>query len=301
MPFNKSIYLTFTCLLFFGPSLLAVQTEQVERLSALKHLEVTNITMASAAVCWITDGKSSSNWVELRAAGSDSVPRFYDDNTAADYVHFVTVTDLKPGTEYQYRVGSDSLVWDNNGTWYSFKTLQSASIVTPMTIYGQVADTENNPLDRVLIRIRIKRQGDDYSLSRTELTKGDGMWATIYSDFHAQDGSLYYPDIGDRVIIECFANYWSSTVDSSKTLNGSSPQFLGKLNLSVYDPGKVKKGDLDNNGAINIFDLINLLKVLSGSLSLDDGRLFLAADIDTNGVVNIFDLLALLRLLANGA
>jgi len=301
MPLNKSIYLAFACLLFLVSSLLAAQAEQAAKLSAMKHLEATNITVASAAVCWVTDGKSLSNWVELRAAGSDSVSRFYDEYAAADYVHFVIITDLMPDTEFKFRVGSDSLVWDNNGTWYSFKTLQSAAYVTPMSIYGKAADTENNPLDRVLIRIRIKRQGDDYSLSRTELTKGDGMWATIYTDFHAQDGSLYYPDIGDRVIIEYFANYWSSAVDSSKTLSGTSPQFLGMLNLSVYDPGKVKKGDLDNNGAINIFDLINLLKVLSGSLSLDDGRLFLAADIDTNGVVNIFDLLALLRLLKNGA
>ncbi len=52
-------------------------------------------------------------------------------------------------------------------------------------------------------------------------------------------------------------------------------------------------GDLDGNTTINIFDLLELLKVLSGSAQ--PGVL---SDVDQNGTTNIFDLLELLKLLA---
>ncbi len=52
-------------------------------------------------------------------------------------------------------------------------------------------------------------------------------------------------------------------------------------------------GDVDGTGIINIFDLLELLRVLGGSKPASG-----ASDVDVNGVTNIFDLLALLRLLA---
>jgi Ca2+-binding EF-hand superfamily protein len=55
----------------------------------------------------------------------------------------------------------------------------------------------------------------------------------------------------------------------------------------------IRAGDLDNNGKIDIFDLLGILKVLGGSQAASGG-----ADVDGNGKVDIFDLLAILRLLA---
>ncbi len=51
-------------------------------------------------------------------------------------------------------------------------------------------------------------------------------------------------------------------------------------------------GDVSGDGIVNIFDLLDMLKVLSGSLESTP-----ASDCDQNGIVNIFDLLELLKIL----
>ncbi|MEA2063725.1 MAG: dockerin type I repeat-containing protein, partial [Gemmatimonadota bacterium] len=61
-----------------------------------------------------------------------------------------------------------------------------------------------------------------------------------------------------------------------------------------------QKGDVDKNNKIDIFDLLETLKILSGSSNPDPEQQYLA-DIDGNERVDIFDLLGLLRLLSSGA
>ena len=56
------------------------------------------------------------------------------------------------------------------------------------------------------------------------------------------------------------------------------------------------RGDLDENGKVDIFDLLGLLKALSGQDQTDRQKKI--ADIDSNGKVDIFDLLGVLKVLA---
>ena len=293
----RNIFLSIVSITFFlNINTVAAQDSPAEP-SDIKHLEVTDVTLSSAAFSWVTDEKTSSNWVEVSSSDPDTVMIFYDDYKQRSYVHFVRATDLLLDKEYKFRVGSGEGVWDNEGALYSFTTLPASYTTVPSTIIGNVTDTWDNPLERVLVRVRIKKEGMDPSLPRTLLTDGNGNWVTTWSDFYAQDGSLYYSGSGDNVLIHCIPNYWSENSDSSSVLSGGSPQNLGSVSVSVYDPHEVVKGDLDNNGAINIFDLLDLIKILSGKLVPDNQQLFGAADLDTSGTINIFDLLALLVLL----
>ena len=54
-----------------------------------------------------------------------------------------------------------------------------------------------------------------------------------------------------------------------------------------------QKGDVNGDGNVNIFDLLDLLKVLSGT-----GTAGGAVDVNSDGKINIFDLLELLQVLA---
>ncbi|HUU27984.1 MAG TPA: SUMF1/EgtB/PvdO family nonheme iron enzyme [archaeon] len=56
------------------------------------------------------------------------------------------------------------------------------------------------------------------------------------------------------------------------------------------------RGDINEDGKVNIFDLLELLKVLAGQQQTD--RQNQIADVDIDGKVNIFDLLGLLKVLA---
>jgi len=291
----KTIFLSTVLISFFlNSNEVLAQDSPID----IKHLEVTDLSLSSAKISWVTDEKTSSNWVEVYSTDPDTVMIFYDTYKALSYVHEVNIIDLSPEKEYKYRVGSGDMVWDNEEALYSFKTLPISGEIPPAnTIYGNVTDTWDNPLERILVRIRIKREGDDPSLPRTLLTDKNGNWLTNWSEFRVKDGSLYNAWTGDRVLIHYIPNYWSEHSDSSAVLTGSSLQSLGKVSITVYDPNEVIKGDLDNNGAINIFDLLDLLKILSAKLVPDNQRLFGAADVATSGTINVFDLLALLVML----
>lgn len=57
---------------------------------------------------------------------------------------------------------------------------------------------------------------------------------------------------------------------------------------------KIIPGDIDANGAVNIFDLMRCLNHVSGKTLLT-GDAFTAADVDQNDIVNIFDLMRMLN------
>ncbi len=294
---NASLAAIILLMIGFG-NLRADSGEQPQVM--MNGMAVTDISVSSAAVSWITDQKTSSDWVEIRPADKDSVTTIQDKYHSPHYVHYVEITDLQPGVEYLFRFGSDTGTWDNQGEWYPFTTLQNTAPVTPMAILCLTLDTYGSPLERVLVRVRAVQEGREPSLPRTVLTAGDGYWNTTYTDLRASDGTLYGAGAGNLLIVEYLVNYWSTYTDSSAVLSGSSPQILNQVNIPVFDPSLGTKGDLDGDGAINIFDLLEILEILSGQTAppLDD-RLFFASDLDSSGSVNIMDLLALLQILSS--
>ena len=294
----KTIFLSTVLISFFlNNNEVLAQDSPID----IKHLEVTDLSLSSAKISWVTDEKTSSNWVEVYSTDPDTVMIFFDTYKAPSYIHVVNIIDLSPEKEYKFCVGSGDMVWDNEGALYSFKTLASPAAPPPSAILQQVTDNWGNPLGRVLVRIRLKKEGQNPSLAKSLLTSDEaankGYWVTNWTDFYAEDGSPYNAWTGDKLLIHYIPNYWSEHSDSSAVLTGDSPQSLGEVSITAYDPNEVIKGDLDNNGAINIFDLLDLLKVLSGKLVPEEQRLFGAADVDTSGTINIFDLLTLLGLL----
>lgn len=86
-------------------------------------------------------------------------------------------------------------------------------------------------------------------------------------------------------------------------LVGGTP---GETEITVSDKyGRVKKtckvtvsdvlvGDIDANGVVNLFDLMQCLNHVSGKTVLTDNA-FTAADVDQNGVVDLFDLMRILN------
>ncbi len=75
---------------------------------------------------------------------------------------------------------------------------------------------------------------------------------------------------------------------------------LSPARAASADVDAVLAGDLDGDGAVGIFDLLALLKVLRADHDTLDPRLLRIADIDRPGAgtVDIFDLLELLKVIA---
>lgn len=88
---------------------------------------ITADSTTSRTFMWQSDYEEDTPVVEYRQAGDDdtlmqlpaSSDAFNDDGVTT-YIHTATVTDLKPGTAYEYRVGAG----DKRSDWQSFHTAQ---------------------------------------------------------------------------------------------------------------------------------------------------------------------------------
>lgn len=88
---------------------------------------ITADSTTSRTFMWQSDYAEENPVVEYRQAGDDdslmqlpaSSDAFSDDGVTT-YIHTAAVTDLKPGTAYEYRVGAG----DKRSSWQSFHTAQ---------------------------------------------------------------------------------------------------------------------------------------------------------------------------------
>lgn len=88
---------------------------------------ITADSTTSRTFMWQSDYAEENPVVECRQAGDDdslmqlpaSSDAFSDDGVTT-YIHTAAVTDLKPGTAYEYRVGAG----DKRSSWQSFHTAQ---------------------------------------------------------------------------------------------------------------------------------------------------------------------------------
>lgn len=90
---------------------------------------ITADSTTSRTFMWQSDYAEENPVVEYRQAGDDttimqlpaSSDAFSDDGVTT-YIHTATVTDLKPGTAYEYRVGAG----DKRSSWQAFHTAQGS-------------------------------------------------------------------------------------------------------------------------------------------------------------------------------
>lgn len=90
---------------------------------------ITADSTTSRTFMWQSDYEEDNPVVEYRQAGDDttimqlpaSSDAFSDDGVTT-YIHTATVTDLKPGTAYEYRVGAG----DKRSSWQAFHTAQGS-------------------------------------------------------------------------------------------------------------------------------------------------------------------------------
>lgn len=88
---------------------------------------ITADSTTSRTFMWQSDYAEENPVVEYRQAGDDttimqlpaSSDAFSDDGVTT-YIHTAAVSDLKPGTAYEYRVGAG----DKHSSWHSFHTAQ---------------------------------------------------------------------------------------------------------------------------------------------------------------------------------
>jgi hypothetical protein len=108
---------------------------------------ITNLRDTTFTIVWKTNSLSLG-WVEIDR-GNGGIETLYDDRGSdfAATMHQVTVTDLLPNTEYTISVYSGA----GSPVSFTAQTTESELPYIPLTAYGQVINTEGDPVPGALV------------------------------------------------------------------------------------------------------------------------------------------------------
>ncbi|KKQ92117.1 MAG: Adhesin for cattle intestine colonization [Candidatus Woesebacteria bacterium GW2011_GWA2_40_7] len=155
---------------------------------APKDIRISNIDNSSATISWITDKETFSfvSWGE----GQTSLNKIEREGNEKLSIHTISLTGLKPGTKYFYKINSGGTMFDNKGIPWQFSTGPDLGINQKgFLISGSVINASGEPEREVLVYINI----DGYLLST--LTSNTG-------NFVFQLGSVRTQDLADYAQID---------------------------------------------------------------------------------------------------
>lgn len=136
----------------------------------------------------------------------------------------------------------------------------------------------------------------EWKCKDTGEVSGFGIWNTVKNKFYAS--------AGDKVKVEFIINGWSGSYGSIDdcSLYQDAKNDKPQRDDRQDDPGKQHeeplKGDVDQNGLLNVSDIVFFEKYLFGTENLNDELVFSQADINSDGKADIVDFILLKSLLS---
>jgi len=152
---------------------------------------ITNITDSSFVVSWLTD-KATTGFIQYgEKTNSDLIvsdDRDQERGTVDNYfTHLVTVRDLKPSTAYNFRIGSASKLYDQQGQPYSVTTGLSLGSPPPADMtYGQVLTPNGEPAEGAIVYLSLPG-----AVPQVALVKPSGTWVIPLSTARSSDLTSY--------------------------------------------------------------------------------------------------------------
>jgi hypothetical protein len=189
------------------------------------QLKVTNIGESSFTVSWLTD-QATSSFIKY---GADNNLTF----TAADdrdqlsgktsefSTHHITAKNLKPSTNYFFKIGSGGKIFDNNGQPYQLTTAPASKGSPPPNdvAYGTVVDQNSNPVEGTIIYLSLANANP-----ASTLTKSSGSWVIPLNLVRSADLSSWASYDKDASIEEIFVQAGSlGTATVVATTKNDSP------------------------------------------------------------------------------
>ncbi len=273
----------------------------------VSDIRICNLRANTFAVSWRTNQPTSDNVLKL-GSSPDELTMIREDQLAApSHIHYVESGLLNVDTTYYYVVSSDGVEGAGSSAGYdSVLTQQQSVFFSRAIIQGSVLNSQSlESLNNVIVRSfyrwsRPVTDGTqvDSTMWQAVLANDDGEFSMNMANFRRYNGGQppYYAG-STWLFLEILSQSTGEIATDSVLLTFASNQ-LGELQvLQPYEVADVRSsspGDVDGNEAINIFDVLGILKIIGGRVA-PDMRMSAAADIDANGRIDIFDLLELLK------
>lgn len=171
------------------------------------------------------------------------------------------------------------------------------------TLCGAIsANTIDTSYHDVYIRVEEDKKyvylcGDDYYL---KLIGNDTGTMDYYVNEYNSDQSLARAISYNEVPLNDETTYYATIPDAG----GYSPEIYELVDSSgnTFNPpgSKLQAGDINNDGSVDVFDLMMCLNHVVGKKKLE-GNAFDAADVVKDDIVNLFDLMKILNHIAGGS
>lgn len=143
-----------------------------------RELQITNITSTGFTISWLTDKKASGVvfYSDKQEAPSITIldDRDKDKKGVNKFLtHHVSIYNLKPSTNYYFKLVSDNKIFDNNGNPYQISTGPTIEKPAPAIepAYGQVMLPSDQPATDALVYLQIAN-----SSYLSTLVKESGNW-----------------------------------------------------------------------------------------------------------------------------
>lgn len=142
-----------------------------------KQIKITNISENGLTVSWVTDGQTSGfikygTEINLTTISADDRDQL-SGKTGSFLTHHITLKNLKPATNYYFKIGSGGKLFDNNGQPYQITT--APVIQTPLppsdVAYGTVFDQNGTPFEGAIVYLSLAN-----TTPLSTLTKSSGSW-----------------------------------------------------------------------------------------------------------------------------
>ena len=142
-----------------------------------KQIKITNITDSSFTVSWITD-EQTAGFVQYGTGGELSLTALDDRDQLSGqqgkfWTHHITLKNLKPATNYFFKINSGGKTFDNNGQPYQVLTAPTIGGTMPPNdvAYGTITKQDGSPAEGIIVYLSLAN-----ATPLSTLTKASGSW-----------------------------------------------------------------------------------------------------------------------------
>ena len=156
------------------------------------EVKITNLNDNSLCVSWITQ-EATQGFVSYSEAGGDERVVLDDQEkglTAKQprFVHYVTLENLKPATQYFFKINSQGVNFDRDGNPYEVTTAPAINLPLPVadTAHGMILDSQGNPAKGAIVYLSLAN-----TAPLSSLVGNDGSWVIPLSTARTNTLSSY--------------------------------------------------------------------------------------------------------------